>query len=322
MAVESPTTTIRAGRDMPVGNGGTAKGSVVVVVGGSVVVVVVASSSPAARCRARSRTRMASPTGAGGWSMSSSARPRAQRRTRPGPAWLHSPHRPTTPSTGYCPAGRQRRYRDDRARGGTGERRPPQAAEADRAFEQPVRVHGEQQRDRDPEDEQHDAGEAGALLVEHHVDRPVVEVHAVADGAEGDERVGGEQAAQRRGRPADPRRGPPSPRRTRGASPRTPGPPRGHVIAAHTMMARPATPNHATDPAAVAARGAWSTTATSAPTRISPSRPASPSRPVGSRDDGDHRCDEVRDAGDRATIAHGGDGRGATTATITSGHTQ
>ncbi len=42
------------------------------------------------------------------------------------------------------------------------------------------------------------SGQAGALLVEHDVDRPVVQVDAVADRAEGDERGPGEQAAQRR----------------------------------------------------------------------------------------------------------------------------
>ena len=40
-------------------------------------------------------------------------------------------------------------------------------------------------------------GRSGALGVEHDVHRPVVEVHAVADRPEGDERCGAERSTQR-----------------------------------------------------------------------------------------------------------------------------
>ena len=68
-------------------------------------------------------------------------------------------------------------------RTGEGRARPPVGA-ADRALDQHVRQRGDDHRRCQPESEQGRTAETGAGLVDDHVDRPVEQVHAVADAAQ------------------------------------------------------------------------------------------------------------------------------------------
>ena len=197
LAVESPSTMMRAGRDRPVGMVGVGTAVVVVVVSAAVVpwcvvvdATVVVGAARVVLGGGRRRRRAWSPLG-----RRAAGRPQPPARgPRPGG------RRPSAPSRSggrRAPSRRRGRARHTRAaasdavgRHASRARRIGRSSATNDTTATAIVTTARRTNSGRP-------AEAGALLVEHGVDRPVVQVHAVADDAEADERSPRQRPPQR-----------------------------------------------------------------------------------------------------------------------------
>ena len=280
-AVESPATMIRTGRESA-GSGGSVVVVVVVVVAavvvrgtsmpslGCVVGAVVGGdgarwSCGLARCR-RGRLRRCRRSRAG-LSGSSGASVDVDRGGRDrGVVGL-----PVLAERGGNDGQRDDRHRRGRQPAGDQRRAPARAAiAADRLLEHAVRDLGDRQRQRQLHDDELPAVEARAPLVGDHVDRPVVQVHAVRDPAEPDQRPASTARAAPASRPGVRAPATPTRRRRPAATPRRRDR-RRRETSPRTRRARPV-PAAPTQPAMRGTARPCSSSASSAPIRISPIR--------------------------------------------------